>query len=58
MWDVELCPNKVRAVFDILLKTQTGQVLCIRQHKSGEQLTQIIQSHWIPSILWNTSHHK
>ena len=40
-----------------MLKTQTGQVLCIRQHKSGEQLTQIIQSYCIPSILWNTSHH-
>ena len=58
MWDVELCPNKVRAVFDISHKTQTGRVLCIRQHESGEQLTQIIQSYWIPSILWNTSHHK
>ena len=48
MWGVELSLNKVREVFDILLKTQTGRVLCIRQHKSGEQLTQIIQSYWIP----------
>ena len=52
-----MCPNKVGEVFDILVKTQTGRVLCIRQHKSGEQLTQIIQPYWIHSILWNTSHH-